>query len=56
MTGYPAVWTAVLLGTILGGLGAVMLLLSKRTTRKSMMAYAPYLALGALVTLWQNIL
>jgi leader peptidase (prepilin peptidase) / N-methyltransferase len=52
MTGYPEVLTALLLGIILGGVAALALLASRRATRKSYMAYAPYLALGALVTLW----
>jgi prepilin signal peptidase PulO-like enzyme (type II secretory pathway) len=56
MTGYPAIWTALALGIVLGGVAAAVLLVSRRASRKSTMAYAPYLALGALVTLWQNIL
>jgi prepilin signal peptidase PulO-like enzyme (type II secretory pathway) len=52
MTGYPTVWTALVLGVLLGGGAALVLLVSKRATRKSYIAYAPYLALGALITLW----
>lgn len=52
MTGYPAVWTALLLGILFGGVAGLALLVSRRATRKSYMAYAPYLALGTLMTLW----
>ena len=51
MTGYPGVLTALILGVIFGGVAALLLLLSKRAGRKSKMAYAPYLSLGALVSL-----
>jgi leader peptidase (prepilin peptidase) / N-methyltransferase len=48
MTGYPHVITALVLGIVLGGVAAIVLLLSRRATRKSTMAYAPYLAMGAI--------
>jgi leader peptidase (prepilin peptidase) / N-methyltransferase len=51
MLGYPAVTTALLAGTMLGGLAAVGLLVTRRAGRKSYMAYAPYLALGAIIIL-----
>lgn len=51
MIGYPGVLTALILGVIFGGVAALILLLSKRASRKSKMAYAPYLSLGALVSL-----
>jgi prepilin signal peptidase PulO-like enzyme (type II secretory pathway) len=53
MAGYPAVLPALLLGVILGGLGALILIFMKRAGRKSYIAYAPYLCIGALVTLWR---
>lgn len=53
MTGFPHVINALLLGVVLGGAAALALLLSRRATRKSTMAYAPYLALGAILTLWR---
>ncbi len=56
MAGYPAVLPALLLGIILGGLGALVLVLTKRAGRKSYIAYAPYLCLGALVMLWRLLL
>jgi leader peptidase (prepilin peptidase)/N-methyltransferase len=52
MTGFPGVLYALAVGILLGGLAAVLLLATKRATRKSYMAYAPYLALGALATIW----
>ena len=33
-------------------LAAVALLLSRRATRKTKIAYAPYLAAGAMIALW----
>lgn len=51
MAGYPGVLTALIIGIIFGGVAAVILLLSKHAGRKSTMAYAPYLSLGALVSL-----
>lgn len=52
MLGYPAVISALVVGIILGAGAAIVLLVSKRATRKSTMAYAPYLALGALFVMW----
>lgn len=51
MVGYPAILTASVLGILFGGVAALVLLISRRATRKSTFAYAPYLALGALLTL-----
>ena len=52
MVGYPTVWTALITGILLGGLGALVLMIRGRANRRSYMAYGPYLALGALITLW----
>jgi len=52
MLGYPAAVNALLLGIILGAVAALVLLATRRATRKSSMAYAPYLALGALAAMW----
>lgn len=52
MTGYPAVLVALVCGVLLGGIAALFLLITRRATRKSYMAYAPYLALGALSAFW----
>ena len=54
MTGYPAIWTALVTGIILGGVSALLLLLTRRGTLKTYIAYGPYLALGALLALWQR--
>lgn len=51
MLGYPLVVPALLSGIILGGLAALLLLITKRVTRKTTIAYAPYLCLGALAVL-----
>ena len=53
MMGYPAVFQALFTGVLFGGAAALALLLSRRAKRKGTMAYAPYLALGAFVTLWR---
>jgi leader peptidase (prepilin peptidase) / N-methyltransferase len=52
MVGYPLVWFALALGIVLGGLGAIFLMVRCRAAAKSYMAYGPYLALGALIVLW----
>ena len=51
MTGYPGVLIALAVGIALGGVAALALLITRRAGRKSFMAYAPYLSLGALVVL-----
>ncbi|MGL4649532.1 MAG: prepilin peptidase [Caldilineaceae bacterium] len=51
MVGYPAILTAIVAGTVLGAVVALLLLASRRATRKSTFAYAPWLALGALFAL-----
>jgi leader peptidase (prepilin peptidase)/N-methyltransferase len=52
MLGYPAVINALVIGILLGAGAAIFLLAARRATRRSTMAYAPYLALGALFALW----
>ena len=54
MTGYPAVWSALVGGVILGAVAALILLLTKRANLKTTMAYAPYLAVGAIITIWSS--
>jgi prepilin signal peptidase PulO-like enzyme (type II secretory pathway) len=49
MVGFPSVLSALLLGVVLGGLGAVFFLVILRRGRKTYMAYAPYLAVGAVL-------
>jgi len=53
MLGFPAVFYALFAGVMLAGLAAVLLLITRRAGRKSYMAYAPYLTLGALGVLLQ---
>ena len=52
MTGFPGVLVALTAGALLGGIAALALLVTKRATRKSKIAYAPYLAAGAVIALW----
>jgi prepilin signal peptidase PulO-like enzyme (type II secretory pathway) len=54
MVGYPLVWGALTAGIVLGGLVAIFIIVSRRASAKSYMAYGPYLALGALLVLWLN--
>ena len=49
VVGLPAVLSALLIGAILGGFGAGGLLLTRRTGRKSVIAYGPYLVGGAII-------
>ena len=48
--GLPAAIWGLVLGVLAGGLGAVLLLVTRSATRKDKMAYGPYLAAGAWVT------
>lgn len=52
MTGYPNVFWALVIGALVGAGAALFLLLSRKATRKTAIAYAPYLAIGAFVILW----
>ena len=52
LLGFPAVFNALLLGVVFGGLAALAAILMGRG-RKSTIAYAPWLSLGALVVLVQ---
>jgi len=55
LLGHPLVWAGLLLGILLGGLSALVLLALRRIGRKDYMAYGPYLVLGAwliLLRLW----
>jgi leader peptidase (prepilin peptidase) / N-methyltransferase len=51
LTGYPLVVAALTLGVVLGGVAAIILLVTRRVGRKGTMAYAPYLALGTIIVL-----
>ncbi len=52
MVGYPLVLYALIAGALLGGVAAVILLITRKATRKTTIAYAPYLAMGAIVIIW----
>ena len=54
MTGYPNVLNALVIGAVLGGAAAVILLLTRRAGWRSTTAYAPYLAAGAMLALWHT--
>ncbi len=54
VTGFPQVFVALLLGIVAGGVGAGIMLLSRRIHRQQSIAYAPYLALGAWLVLIQS--
>jgi len=51
MTGFPWVLQALVLGIVLGGLAAAVLLLTRLRKPKQYIPYAPYLAAGAMLTL-----
>jgi leader peptidase (prepilin peptidase)/N-methyltransferase len=55
VTGFPLVFIALLIGVILGGVAAVILLLSKIKKRKQAIPFGPFLAIATIVTLlWGN--
>lgn len=49
MLGFPYIIFALVIGIILGGVFSLLLILSRRRSRRSYMAYGPYLALGGLI-------
>lgn len=51
VAGFPAVITALATGVVLGGLGALVLILSGAKQRHDYVPYAPYLVVGCMVTL-----
>lgn len=55
MTGYPAVLQALTVGALLGAAAAIFLLATRRAGLKSTTAYAPYLAIGAMIALWAGL-
>jgi prepilin signal peptidase PulO-like enzyme (type II secretory pathway) len=54
VTGLPAVVGALAIATIAGGVGAAILLATRKVGRKGTIAYGPYLALGALLGMLMN--
>jgi len=51
VVGFPAVLWALALGIMAGGVGAVLILITRRGGLKSYMPYAPFLCLGAMLVL-----
>jgi leader peptidase (prepilin peptidase)/N-methyltransferase len=51
VTGFPVVFIALLMGVILGGVVAVILLALKLKKRQEGIPFGPFLALAAIVTL-----
>jgi leader peptidase (prepilin peptidase)/N-methyltransferase len=54
-TGFPLVLLALIMGAILGGLAAIVLLAARKRGRKEAIPFGPFLAAAAMVTLlWGN--
>ena len=51
ITGFPLVVVALAIGVLIGGLVALLLLLTKVKGRKSYIPYAPFLVMGGMVTM-----
>ena len=52
--GFPGVLWALLLGVLLGGIGAISLIAAQRGGRQTQVPYAPFLCLGAMIALFYN--
>ena len=53
VVGYPIILESLILTVVMGGIGAVLVLIVKRGSLKTAMPYGPYIALGASVCmLW----
>jgi len=50
-TGFPMVFVSVIIGAILGGIVAVILLMTRRRTSKGSIPFGPFLAATAMITL-----
>jgi len=54
-TGFPLVFFAIIMGAILGGIVAVVLVIAKKRKRRETIPFGPFLALAAMITLlWGN--
>ena len=54
LTGFPRVFVAILAGIILGGLIAILLLVVRKKSRKDVIPFGPFLALGSLLALFRG--
>lgn len=54
IVGFPSIISAIIVGVLTGGLGAVLLILFRRTQLDGTMAYAPYLVAGAVLSLFNG--
>lgn len=50
--GVPSVLVGVVVGTLIAGAGAAILLITRLRSRKDYIPHGPFLALGALIALW----
>jgi leader peptidase (prepilin peptidase)/N-methyltransferase len=50
-TGFPLIFIALIIGAILGGVVAVVLMIAKRKKRKETIPFGPFLSLAAMVAL-----
>lgn len=50
-TGFPLVLLAIIMGAIIGGIVAVVLMIAKKRKRRETIPFGPFLALAAMVTL-----
>jgi len=55
MTGYPGVLPALTAGALLGAAAAIFLIVTRRASLRATTAYAPYLAIGAMLALWAGL-
>ncbi len=51
MNGFPSVLQALVIGVLLGGIAAALLMAARLRSRKSYIPYAPFLTLGAMIGL-----
>ena len=50
-TGFPLIFVALIIGAVLGGVVAAILLVSKKKGRKEAIPFGPFLSMAALITL-----
>ena len=50
-TGFPLVFLALIIGAILGGMVAIVLLVGKKRGRRELIPFGPFLSLAAMITL-----